>query len=377
MNGDSAASAAGLPARPTTRGPVRPFRVEDVTEVAALYNRAYRNVDDPPSESLREYFHDVFFTDPWTELEASPSLVFVDDSGAVRGFIGAHPRRFRCGDRRINAVAMGQLMVEPRLRRRGIAWILGSAILKGPQTLMYGTTASKPAAEMWRRMGFWNPPFGGLSWNLPVRAGAPGVARAWCRIARQNLARAANRHLSPDRREPSTPDTFRTTFRAIRGPAEWYELQRSGVRPLRLRPDPDPEHAAWLWRMAAESGQSNALHSCLVQDGSGQPIGWVVYRVSEERVAQVLELDHVADHGRDVLAAFRRQATAEGCVRIRGQCTTPALTAGAVTLGATVSANPPACVYHTNDPDVRSAIFNGEAFLSELDSESWLSFAAR
>jgi hypothetical protein len=345
--------------------------------VAALYNRAYRNRDEPPSASLCDYFHDVFFSDPWNDLETSPSLVFVDDAGAIRGFIGTHPRRFRCGDRTINAVVMGQLMVEPRLRRRGIAWILGTSVLKGPQSLTFGTTASQPAAEMWRRMGFWNPPFAGLTWSMSLRAAAPGLARASFNLFVKPVARAVARRLDGERPDAAPSYVAPTAYRAFHAPAEWCELRNASLGSLPLHCELDREHAAWIWRMAGESSPPGAFRSCLVYNEAGESIGWVVYFVRADNVAQVLEIVYAAGRCREVLATVRHQAAAEGCLRIRGRCTTPELTAGAVALRATLGAGVSPCVLHTNDPDVRSAILNGNAFLSELDSESWLAFADR
>ena len=114
-----------------------------------------------------------------------------------------------------------------------------------------------------------------------------------------------------------------------------------------------------------------------MESGEDRTVGWVVYLSDEEGVVRVLETAHAPGRCSHVLGAFFRQAADMGCVRVRGDCTNPELTASAVDLGARLSVVGSGAVFHSEQADVRSAVLNGEAFFSELDSESWLSFADR
>ena len=358
-------------------GPVRELRPSDVPEVARLFMRAYRRSNDPPTRELCDYFHRVFFSDPWKELEVSPSLVFVDDAGTIRGFLGAHPRRLVCHHRTITAVVMGQLMVDPSMQRRGIAWKLGSTILTGPQTLTYGTTASAPAARMWRRLGFWSPPFAGLKWSKRLLSTGTTSRHAGrgshFAVPLRSLKKAFQRWTG--RRVQMGPATL--PYRSICDPQELYTLQRSLLDGFTMRSDLDVEHTAWLWGMLADTGEKGRLHSCVVRNNDDQPLGWAVYFLNDDHIAEVLEIAPTNDCCADVLRALFHHAADSGCVRIRGGCVTPELTSSVVELGARLTAADSGGVFHCTDADVQSALFNGHAFFSELDSESWLSFAGR
>jgi len=354
--------------------PVRPFEPADVADVAALYRRSYCDSSGPPSRDLCDYFTHVFFTDPWVSENVSPSLVFVDADDTIRGFIGCHPRRFLCHDRTIWAVTMGQMMVDPARRRRGIAWALGRNVLAGPQTLTYGTTASMPAGAMWRRMGFWNPSFGGMTWKLllPVNRLSPGTSPSGSRSFPFKLLEIGWGHVFAGVREAAS-----ARCRSIKSGDEWCQLHGRLLNDVTLRPQPDPAHFRWVWQLLGQSKSKGQHRSCLARDERDDPVGWVVYFVTDDRTAHVLEWAHLPEHGPDVVQSFVRRATAEGCRLARGRCFTPELTAMVVGLGARLAITPSGCVYHTTDADVRAAIVNGEAFLSELDSESWLNFAER
>ena len=114
-----------------------------------------------------------------------------------------------------------------------------------------------------------------------------------------------------------------------------------------------------------------------MESGDDRPVGWVVYLSDEEGVARVLEMAHAPGRCSQVLAAFFRRAADAGGVRVRGGCTDPELTVGVVGLGARLSVVGSGAVFYSEQAVVRSAVLNGEAFFSELDSESWLSFADR
>jgi len=115
----------------------------------------------------------------------------------------------------------------------------------------------------------------------------------------------------------------------------------------------------------------------VLRSGDDRPVGWLVYSFNDDGIARILEMAHAPGRCSDVLAVFFQHAAQRGCVRVRGDCTTPELTAGVVELGARLSVIDSGWVFHSEQADVRSAVLNGEAFFSELDSESWLNFADR
>ena len=79
-------------------------------DLARLYLTSYLGRDEQPTQGLCAYLEKLYFSDPWRDLEASPSIVYVDPEGDIRGFFGCFPRRFVCGDKPVSAVALSALM---------------------------------------------------------------------------------------------------------------------------------------------------------------------------------------------------------------------------------------------------------------------------
>ena len=71
---------------------IRPFTLEDVQQVADLYELVMRSKVGAASPALADYFRRIFFEHPWVDEEI-PSLVHEDRAGRIAGFVGSHVRR--------------------------------------------------------------------------------------------------------------------------------------------------------------------------------------------------------------------------------------------------------------------------------------------
>ncbi len=358
--------APPLPTNPPA-GYLRPLQIADIEALAQLFLRVYRAKDQRPSPGLCAHFRRLFFSDPWAGLEVSPSMAYFSKTGDLSGFFGAYPRRFVCGGEPIPTVLLGQLMVHPQYRRRGIARQLTAAILAGPQKLTYTTTASVlPSNRLLRQLGFLNPTHAGLRWFKALHpAGSlrriPGAGRIGGRLRRLRW------WMSPRRSHP--------LGRPMNGPAELCALRATVVQGVALRPELDHDHACWVWDLLADTGRRGSWTSCVVEDSPGRAAGYVLYFVARDRHAKVLELAAAPGRIGDVVGRYFRHAADCGLLGVRGRCTTPQMTAELVNHGARLEHSLSGTVFHTNHPAVRQALINGDVFLSELDAESWLSFA--
>ena len=88
---------------------VRPMTQDEIPQIAELY----RVVDDsdwriPPSE-VAGFFQRILVEDPWADAEI-PTLVHVEDSGEITGFIGSHVRRMHFDDTTIRLASGGPLI---------------------------------------------------------------------------------------------------------------------------------------------------------------------------------------------------------------------------------------------------------------------------
>ncbi|NOS99179.1 MAG: GNAT family N-acetyltransferase [Phycisphaerales bacterium] len=344
-------------------GRVRPFEPDDVPAVADLYMRAYRRVDRSASPELRRYVMEAFLTDPWRRLDVSPSLVHEGRDGRTTAFLGAHPRRFIVAGREITASAMGQMMVDPNARRSGIARRLGQAMIAGPQALTFGTTASAEAAMLWRSLGFWNPAASGMTWRRTLERPPRFPSRRWF----------AERLAAGDRRFGSAT----LAVRAMIGAEEWCGLTRLFADDRHVSPNLDDDHARWIWSLLGQSRQKGRAQGWVVERRGFGTIGWWVGLLDDAGRFRVLDTAVTPNHVVDAVAALIAHGEHGGWTRIEGVCTSPALTAAVVACGARLHAGPGAHVYFAADPAVRAAVHNAGALISELHSESWLSFAER
>ena len=133
-------------------GEIRPMRREEVPQVADLY----RFVDNsdwriPPAE-LPTWLERTLFGYPWVDPEI-PTLVYVEDSGEILGFIGSNVRRMRFDGQPIRMAAAGPLIAHPKVRNRGMGAMLWRRFLTGPQDLTITDGASDEMRQIVELIG--------------------------------------------------------------------------------------------------------------------------------------------------------------------------------------------------------------------------------
>ena len=96
---------------------IRPCERDDVPAVASLYEHVARSGSRAPAPGLEAYFERTFFDHPWFDPEI-PSLVYVDDDGAIAGFLGSSVRRLLFDGRPVRMAVSGPLVADPSVRRR-------------------------------------------------------------------------------------------------------------------------------------------------------------------------------------------------------------------------------------------------------------------
>lgn len=349
----------------TDDGEIQPLQRSDIRPVADLLSRVFLQPDGPPIQAICNYMEAVFFSDPWRKLNVSPSLVYKDRSGEVRGFFGAHPRRFVLGGDEITAVVIGQFAVDPLMRGRGVGLRLATAIAAGPQTITFTTSANPASASVCRRVGCWHPPFAGLQFHKGLWTGGGKFAR---------LIRPVKKVFT--RPVPGSAENGRSglSCRPIADAAELHELRGSLATAHALCSDFDREHTEWLWRMLHDSPTQRQLRTCVMLDDSGAPTGWAVYFVNSDQTARLLEFVSLPGQYHAVLAALFTHMSHTDIKLVIGFCNTPELTAAAAKLGSSIKSTFSGWAIHCSNPDVRHAILNGQVFWSELDGETWVNF---
>lgn len=354
---------------------IRPFEREDVPAVASLYEQVARSGSSTPAPGLAAYFERTFFDHPWFDPEI-PSLVYVDDDGAIAGFLGSSVRRLLFRGERIRLGVSGQLVTDPRVRARAAGMFLLREYLGGAQDLTVTDTASEVVRRIWERLGgdtFQLACVGWIRIFQPVRFAsayaarrqrraaawtARGLARAVDPLARRVLRRSLEPAAPRARTEPLTPSTL-------------VEHLPSLTRELEVRPDYDEAFSGWLLRELAAVEHHGSLVAQLVRGEQGDALGWYVYYRQAGAIGSVLQVaarDETVDLVLDALfhdAATSGSAGLQG--RVEGLLREPLACKGALFHPSGYLA-----LLHSRDAALLRSIHAGRALLTRMEGEWWM-----
>ncbi len=359
------------------RGRVRRFVEEDVPQVGDLHRRIFLPKGSPPEigAAYGRFFREVYLNNPWYDEALSP-LVYEESGGKISGFLGVIPRPMRAGNRRIQAAVSSMFMVDPN-HRFGLAAIsLLKAHLAGPQDLSLSDEATTASRTLWERIGGSTSLIHSLYWTRALRPARflnlrlsrhkrlrlTAVAAApLCRLADAALAR-----LSPGR---FPQPRARLRCQHLEVPA-LLECTRAFWR-HGLRPEYDEYSLRWLLDLARHSGPENFLEKVGVWNTAGNLVGWYVYCLNRERVAEVLQIGSERNFGQAVLDHLLHRAWRQGAVAATGRLDPNFIW----NLGAAYAVNPRYwMLVHSRNRELLDTIARGESFLTRLDGEWCLQF---
>ncbi len=344
-------------------GRVRPFAPDDIPAIVALRRKSFPHSRHPDAAGLAAYLEQVLLRNPWRD-ESLPSLVYLDAAGRPAGFIGVVPRRavFRGEDVRV-AVST-QLMVEAA--ERGLAGVqLIQAFLAGPQDLSFADLATDASRRIWEGLGGRVSLLQSFRWRVPlVPFAGRRVAGAASRAA-VRLARKARRALGGDGQdaalaaEPLQPETLAEAAAPLLGDVS-------------LRPVYTPWTARWLLSHLATKTDLGEPRGTVLRSAGGAVVGWYLYY----RTRGVGEVVQIAAHrnGYDATVAHliedaRDAGVAAVAGRVEGALV-PALRRRSVRIERAA----PWVLVHSRRRDLLTAVLSGDAFLSRLEGEWWMSF---
>lgn len=363
------------PAQVHAVGGVRPFEPADLPTIVALRRRIFRNSERPSLPSLTAYC-DEMFCHPAAENGVSPSLVHTDGDGRVNGFLGVLPRQMRIRDELISVAVATQFMVDPA--HRGLAGrSLARAFFDGPQALSLSDVANDAARRLWESLGAQTSTFHSLTWTLVLRpwvararAAAPGGIGLPSRIARfgsRALGTLADRSIG---RAPPTPTG---TILLPLDPLVVATAATELFRGRELKPAYDPASLAWLWRKCAEKRLFGELDGAMVCGVGGEILGWFLYYYDVTGSGQLLQLAAKVRAEAQVLDHLAHHAWERGGVTITGRLD-PGLVAEIGRRKCTIRHEGPWTVVHSRRPELIHAVLRGDAYLSRLEGEWWMSF---
>lgn len=353
------------------RGRVRPFRRYDIRRVVALRQQVFRRSERPSEESLAAHFESVFFGSPWAD-RAFPSLVYEDEQGQLGGFVGVLPRPMRFRGESLRTVVTTQFMVASRAGPL-VAAQLVRTVLAGSQDLTLADAANDTARRVLMACGGSTAWAYSMVWAKPLRP----VRHALGRWRRGSLAWAAGLAARP----------FAHALDAVTGRPP--RPRNGSIEPLdvtamaatlpeltatrSLRPCYDAASLDWLLRRAAEKASLGTLQRVQVRDAGGRLVGWFLYFLNPGGVSQVVQIAARPDAARAVLEHLWYHAWSGGAVALEGRVE-PTLLPELVAQECRLARQGSWVLCHSPRLEVELAIHRGDAFLSRLEGEWWLSF---
>jgi hypothetical protein len=115
------------------------------------------------------------------------------------------------------------------------------------------------------------------------------------------------------------------------------------------------------------------LRGVAARGADGALVGWYLYYANAGGVGQVVQVAARRDRGGDILHCLFHDAWAKGVVALVGRLE-PGLLPALGAHGALLARDGPWVLVQSQHPELLAAIHRGDAFLSRLDGEWWMSF---
>jgi hypothetical protein len=341
--------------------------------VADLFLRVMRPGASDRVADVAAYFERTTLDHPSADPEI-PSLVFADQRGEIKGFIGSYVSRMRFQGQPILAACPGNLVSAPEARKLAVGALLLRQYMNGPQDLTFTDTAGERARQMYKGLGARVVHPGSFSW---ARVLGP------CRLARDRLLErrrgrtarllptgicagldVAAVRLAPGLLGAPPP---RVDAETLTPQAMLRELPRL-TRRLRLHPDYTQGYLEWLFDELARPRRRGSLVGRLVHDG-GRVLGWYVYYLKQGGICRVLQVVGDEKDIGSVLDHLFHHAQQSGGAMLDGRV--EPLLLEELSRRRCILRYTGAAVVHSRRPEVLDAVVSDRGLLSRMDSDYW------
>lgn len=352
---------------------LRPFTRADIPAVIAIRQQAFQHSVRASSGDLAAYFARIYLDGPWRDPEL-PSLVHLDDAGAVNGFLGMVPRRMRFEGRTLRIAVPTQLMMRPG-SAAGSGLRLVRSVFEGPQDLTISDVANDAARRLWERVGGHTSHLHSLQWTLPLRR----VRYAIGQMVHTPFGRTLNYALRP---VCGLIDHLRTEELRPRGgplttepfdPPRHAALLNEIAAAWPLRPEYESAGLAWQLEETARKPSQGPLEAHLVRDSFGRGIGWFIYFANRGGIGEVVQVVAQPGEQAKIFALLEARARSAGVVALSGRME-PGLADMFAARGVGFTRTGPWFLTHARDPRLYAVVLHGEGLLSRLEGEWWLNF---
>lgn len=358
---------------------IRPLAVEDISAVAGLFQRIFRNGDQAPP-SLADYLRHHYLEAPGCDPELLP-LVHVNETGRISGFIGVNALAMTHNGRRLRAAICGSLMVEDRESDPMAGARLLKAFLAGPQDLSFSETASEVSTQMWTRLRGVVLPQYSLDWVRVIRPATFALdlvarrfrpARSLTPLARTFDGRYRGKMDRGDLRwsgvpaQAGTPGTLQVADIDRESFAALFPLL---TRQFAVQPAWSEGQFEHILKDAADKPDYGEPVFAIVKARSGAPIGAFFYHIRPGGIARVLQILALPGQAGSVIDCLIDHAAKRGAAAVNGR-TQPALLEAMMgrRIGFVHAAS---TVVHARDEELLDALRHSQGFLNGLAGEHW------
>jgi hypothetical protein len=351
---------------------IRPMATNEIPQIAELYRVADESDWRIPPSEVAGLFRRILVEDPWADPEI-PTLVHVEDSGEITGFIGSHVRRMHFDDTTIRLASCGPLISHPKVRDRAVGPRLWRQYLAGPQELTITDGASDEMRQIFELIGGQMMHPSSMAW---VRVYRPFGFTGSRVLHQHQRSKALGERVWPGLDLAARtlkyfrPPLAHSTTTELLTPQLVLEHMPVVTRSLRLFPAYDEVFLGWLFSELHDNRTWGQPIRRFVRDEKGRALGWYVYYLLRGEGCWVVQIAARDRHTGDVLDALFADAVEHGGAGLQGRVE-PRLLAPLAHRGALFRYSARSLV-HSRDPELLAVLAAGQALLTRLEGDWWM-----
>jgi hypothetical protein len=355
-------------------GCVRKLQPNDIPRVVDLNNKLFPSSVLIRREDQVKLFETVCFDNPWFDEEIT-SLVYEDEHGELRGFLGVLARPMVMNGERLRAAVFQHLMVD---RSTLASFQMFRALLDGPQDVSMGENAVEVVHQLWNRLGHPVSRLNSIYWRRFLRPASAAALQLKKRPKTRRLGEASwpicrgiDAVLARIPKNPlRVPPAFTPEDDELDECTMLEHLPRMMERSV-LRPEYAPDTLHWLMQVLEREDRNGRLQKKIVRNERGGIAGWYLYYLNPAGPSVVFQTAGTEKTIGAVLDHLFSHAAAHGAVELTGRIE-PRYMKALFEKKCFFMPGRNWMLLHSRRSEILHAIDRGDAFLSRLEGDLWV-----